>query len=44
LVQVEKLTGLDLADHHDRLRADIAVRAAELFATGAAVDPGPGSA
>ena len=44
LVQVEKLTGLDLADHHDRLRADIAVRAAELFATGAAVDAGPGSA
>jgi sugar diacid utilization regulator len=34
LVQVEKLTGLDLAAHHDRLRVDIAVRAAELFRTG----------
>jgi DNA-binding PucR family transcriptional regulator len=32
LVQVEKLTGLDLAAHQDRLRVDIAVRAAELFA------------
>jgi DNA-binding PucR family transcriptional regulator len=28
LVQVEKLTGLDLAAHHDRLRVDIAVQAA----------------
>lgn len=31
LTQVEKLTGLDLASHHDRLRADIAVRTADLF-------------
>jgi sugar diacid utilization regulator/putative methionine-R-sulfoxide reductase with GAF domain len=31
LTQVEKLTGLDLAGHHDRLRVDIAVRAARLF-------------
>jgi DNA-binding PucR family transcriptional regulator len=34
LVQVEKLTGLDLAAHHDRLRVDIAVRAAALFQAG----------
>jgi sugar diacid utilization regulator/putative methionine-R-sulfoxide reductase with GAF domain len=34
LVQVEKLTGLDLAGHHDRLRVDIAVRAAEMLGTG----------
>jgi len=34
LVQVERLTGLDLAAHHDRLRVDIAVRAAELFGAG----------
>lgn len=32
LVQIENLTGLNLTDHQDRLRADIAVRAAELFA------------
>jgi sugar diacid utilization regulator len=31
LVQVEKLTGLDLTDHHARMQVDIAVRAAELF-------------
>lgn len=31
LTQVEALTGLDLASHHDRMRADIAVRAAHLF-------------
>jgi sugar diacid utilization regulator/putative methionine-R-sulfoxide reductase with GAF domain len=31
LTQVESLTGLDLASHHDRLRVDIAVRAAGLF-------------
>ncbi|MGQ0844454.1 MAG: helix-turn-helix domain-containing protein [Sporichthyaceae bacterium] len=31
LVQIEKLTGLDLTDHHARMRVDIAVRAAELF-------------
>lgn len=31
LTQIESLTGLDLASHHDRLRVDIAVRAAELF-------------
>lgn len=30
LGQLQKLTGLDLRHHHDRLRADIAVRAAEL--------------
>jgi sugar diacid utilization regulator/putative methionine-R-sulfoxide reductase with GAF domain len=30
LGQVQKLTGLDLRHHHDRLRADIAVRAADL--------------
>ena len=33
LVQVEKLTGLDLTGHHDRLRVDIAVRAAEMLGT-----------
>jgi sugar diacid utilization regulator/putative methionine-R-sulfoxide reductase with GAF domain len=31
LVQAEKLTGLDLTGHHDRLRVDIAVRAAEML-------------
>ncbi len=31
LVQIEKLTGLDLTDHHARMQVDIAVRAAELF-------------
>jgi sugar diacid utilization regulator/putative methionine-R-sulfoxide reductase with GAF domain len=30
LAQLQKLTGLDLKHHHDRLRADIAVRAADL--------------
>jgi len=30
LAQLQKLTGLDLRHHHDRLRADIAVRAADL--------------
>jgi sugar diacid utilization regulator/putative methionine-R-sulfoxide reductase with GAF domain len=30
LGQMQKLTGLDLRHHHDRLRADIAVRAADL--------------
>ena len=34
LVQIEKLTGLDLTDHHARLQVDIAVRAAELFSAG----------
>jgi sugar diacid utilization regulator/putative methionine-R-sulfoxide reductase with GAF domain len=33
LVQIEKLTGLDLTDHHARMQVDIAVRAAELFGT-----------
>ncbi|MCX9193124.1 CdaR family transcriptional regulator [Carbonactinospora thermoautotrophica] len=30
LRQIEKLTGLDLHHHHDRVRADVAVRAADL--------------
>jgi sugar diacid utilization regulator/putative methionine-R-sulfoxide reductase with GAF domain len=30
LAQLQKLTGLDLRHHHDRMRADIAVRAADL--------------
>ncbi len=30
LSQLQKLTGLDLRHHHDRMRADIAVRAADL--------------
>jgi DNA-binding PucR family transcriptional regulator len=30
LAQLQRLTGLDLRHHHDRMRADIAVRAAEL--------------
>ncbi|MGQ0464348.1 MAG: helix-turn-helix domain-containing protein [Sporichthyaceae bacterium] len=30
LGQLQKLTGLDLRHHHDRMRADIAVRAADL--------------